>query len=157
MRKTVALLLVVAILAIWAAPVFAHGDEAIGPVGASTLIRQAIAFLAGIQDSTTAQMKIQAALKADGIRELNQAKINDALTAIKKSDTDMAIKLLAESLGQDPQTSSVVPLRPGYTSSALNTGLLALAIIFIVLGGVIVFRVKASAKSIVHQTSTTNL
>lgn len=146
MRRLQIVLLTVILSLFSIAPVYAHGGGEATDVSAQGLVKQAIAFLEGIQDDETARMDIQKAIQvADS--DVDQNKLNQALNLLQQPDRtkiDQAKVLLAEALGKDPQNAVELAFRPGYKSSPLNTVLLVLAAAFAVLGAIIVSKVKAS-------------
>jgi len=144
MRYRFVLVLAGLMLGLWVAPVFGHAADEGGVANAATEVKQAIAFLEGTKDIEAAEMKIKDAMNAEGSEDLNKDKLNQALGTLKKQDVETAKKLLAESLGKDPQTAEELTLRSSYTGSALNNGLLLAACVLILIGGTVVFKVKAS-------------
>lgn len=143
MRKLLVAFLVVALMLVSVAPVFAHGGEEEGAVDAPTLVRQAIVFLEGIQDIGSAELKVTEALTAEG-DSVNTAQLQQALEALKKSDIEEAKVLLVKSLGKDPLQAEELTLKPVSPSAGATTALTILAGALIILGGAIVLKVKGS-------------
>ncbi|WP_206812638.1 hypothetical protein [Paradesulfitobacterium ferrireducens] len=144
MRRVLVLFLIAMLSLSSAAPVLAHGGEEGGTVDAAGYIKQAIVFLEGIQDIDTAAMDIQKAMKAEGSDVLDQSKLNQALTALQKPDIEQTKVLLVQALDKDPKNAPELSLRPDYRASSANTAFLGLAGVFVILGAVVVRKVKAS-------------
>lgn len=144
MRKLKIFVLTLSLALFSATPVFAHGGEEAGTVDAPGYVKQAIVFLEGIKDTDTAMMDIQKAMKAEGNDNLDQTKLNQALTALQKADIEQAKVLLVQALDKDPKNAPELSLRPDYRTSSANTAFLVLAGVFLISGVVVVRKVKAS-------------
>ncbi|UOF90924.1 hypothetical protein LSG31_01140 [Fodinisporobacter ferrooxydans] len=146
MRKTfLSLLMGVFILFMSSSLAFAH---AVGgaPANAPTLIKQSIAFVEGVHDASQAEMKAELAMFAVGNDMIDKSKLQQAIAALQQSKLEDAKVLLAESLKVNPKTSDVLAFDLQYTPSAMNTFFLILAVILILIGAYIVYKVKWLAK-----------
>lgn len=129
MKAIVTALVLVALIA---APAFAHGGGEEAKVDGKTLVRQVIMLLQNNKDLEAAQMKLEDA-KKDG--KLDAAKLGEAEKAMKAGDLDRAVEILAAATGESPQEQAMMKtFRVDYVGTGLNYTLLALGLVSVALG-----------------------
>lgn len=145
MKKFCKFIPVLLLLLIYVTPVWAHGGED-GEVDAPTLVKQAVAFLDGIEDFEAADVRIQEVLeKKDS--SLDATKLEEALRAIENNDPEAAKNALIYALGGDPETTQELALHPKFTGGLTGYAVIFISILLIIGGTLILLSRKGSRKA----------
>jgi len=118
--------------------VWAHGGEEEEVVDAPTLVRQAIAFLEGGENTEAAATLIMKALKS-GNGQIILEKLEKAKLALEAGELEKSKNALVMALGKDPQSAEELGIHPSFSAGVTGYGLVFLSLVLIS-GGLLVLQ-----------------